>query len=904
MRTIEHPRALALSVLTGVFLAATLAFGAHPALAAYTARVQAGTLRITGNAASDKLALRLDPGSPTTLQLDVGEDGTADFSFDRSTFTAIDVEAGAGDDEVRIDESGGSFTDETVTMNGGAGDDTLLGGSGADNLLGGGGSDFVDANRGSDQASLGAGNDRFQWDPGDGSDVVEGQGGSDRLDFNGANIGEQMEVSANGPRVRFTRNIAAIVMDLDGIETVALETLGGADTVAVDDLTGTDVDSVDVDLDASGGIGDGQADRVTATGTGDADKVNLTNADGRLVVGGLAAQTRVSGGEAALDNIEVDTLGGADTLTTTAAVIGATPVTFDGGEGSDEAHFNGTGGDDQIATLPNGTTAATFAPGSALLNTAATVESLVVAGLDGNDTITASNGLATLIALTIDGGDGGDTLLGGDGADVLLAGKGDDVVDGNRGNDQASLGAGNDRFQWDPGDGSDVVEGQGGSDRLDFNGANIGEQMEVSANGSRVRFTRNVGAIVMDLDGIETLALETLGGADTVAVDDLAGTDVKTVDVDLDAIGGIGDGQPDTVIARGTGEADRVTLTNADGRLVVGGLAAQARVSGGEAALDNVTVATLDGADSITTTSAVTAATPIVLDGGDGDDTAHFNGTGGDDQISIVANGATAAAFAPGSALLNSMPTVESLIVAGLDGNDTITAGNGLATLTALTLDGGDGDDTLLGGDGADVLLAGKGDDVVDGNRGNDQASLGAGNDRFQWDPGDGSDAVEGQGGSDRLDFNGANIGEHIELSANGPRVRLTRDIAAISMDLDGIEQVAVRALGGADAILVDDLSGTAVDTVDVDLAAVGGSGDGEADTVTTNGTSRRDVVQVTRSGSEVSVAGLAALTRIVGSEATLDTLLVQTLDGNDTVTVAPDVADVITPVVDLDGGE
>ena len=148
MRTIEHPRALALSVLTGVFLAATLAFGAHPALAAYTARVQAGTLKITGNAASDKLALRLEPGSPTTLQVDVGEDGTADFSFDRSTFTAIDVEAGAGDDEVRVDESGGSFTDEAVTMNGGAGDDTLLGGSGADIVLGGGGKDVVDGNRG------------------------------------------------------------------------------------------------------------------------------------------------------------------------------------------------------------------------------------------------------------------------------------------------------------------------------------------------------------------------------------------------------------------------------------------------------------------------------------------------------------------------------------------------------------------------------------------------------------------------------------------------------------------------------------------------------------------------------------------------------------------------------------
>ena len=904
MKMIEHPKALALSVLTGAFLAATLAFGAHPAFAAYTARVQAGTLKITGDSAGDKLALRLQPGSPTTLQVDVGDDGTADFSFDRSAFTAVDVQAGAGDDQVRIDESGGAFTDEAVTMNGGAGQDTLVGGSGADIMLGGGGNDVVDGRRGSDQASLGAGNDHFQWDPGDGSDVVEGQGGSDQLDFNGANIGEQIEVTANGPRVRFTRNVAAIAMDLDGIEHVAFRALGGADTVLVGDLTGTDVDSVDVDLDAIGGVGDGQSDTVTAMGTGGADHVNLTNADGRLVVGGLAAQTRVSGGEAALDNVEVNTLGGADTLTTTAAVTGATPVVFDGGEGADESHFNGTGGDDQISIVANGGAAATFAPGSALLDTTATVESLVVAGLGGNDTISAGNGLATVTALTLDGGEGDDTVLGGDGDDVLLGGKGDDLVDGNRGSDQASLGAGNDHFQWDPGDGSDVVEGQSGSDRLDFNGSNASEHIELSANGPRVRLTRDVAAISMDFDGIEAVSVKTLGGADTVTVGDLGGTDTKTVDVDLDAVGGAGDGQADRVVVRGTGGADKLSLSNADGRLVVGGLAAQTRVAGGEAALDKVEVDTLDGADTLTTTSAVTAATPIIVDGGDGDDTAHFNGTGGDDQISIVANGATAATFAPGSALLDTMPTVESLVVAGLDGNDTIAAGNGLATLAALTIDGGDGEDTLFGGDGADVLLAGKGNDFVDGNRGNDQASLGAGDDRFQWDPGDGSDVVEGQSGSDRLDFNGSNIGEHIELSANGPRVRLTRDVAAISMDFDGIEQVSVRALGGADAILVDDLSGTAVDTVDVDLAAVGGSGDGQADTVTTNGTGRRDVVEVTRSGSEVSVAGLAAVTRIVGSEAALDTLLVQTLDGNDTVTVAPDVADVITPVVDLGGGQ
>ena len=91
---LKHPRALALVVLSGALLAASLSFGTDVAHAAYTAQVRAGTLVVDGNAASDKLSLRLQPGAPNILQLDVGEDGTTDFSFDRSTFTAIAVDAG------------------------------------------------------------------------------------------------------------------------------------------------------------------------------------------------------------------------------------------------------------------------------------------------------------------------------------------------------------------------------------------------------------------------------------------------------------------------------------------------------------------------------------------------------------------------------------------------------------------------------------------------------------------------------------------------------------------------------------------------------------------------------------------------------------------------------------------
>ena len=63
--------------------------------------------------------------------------------------------------------------------------------------------------------------------------------------FNGANIAENFDVSANGGRVRFTRNIANIVMDLNDVESIDVKALGGADNLVVNDLSGTDVTSVD-----------------------------------------------------------------------------------------------------------------------------------------------------------------------------------------------------------------------------------------------------------------------------------------------------------------------------------------------------------------------------------------------------------------------------------------------------------------------------------------------------------------------------------------------------------------------------------------------------------------------------------------------------------------------------------
>jgi hypothetical protein len=90
-----------------------------------------------------------------------------------------------------------------------------------------------------------------------------------------------------------------------------------------------------------------------------------------------------------------------------------------------------------------------------------------------------------------------------------------------------------------------------------------------------------------------------------------------------------------------------------------------------------------------------------------------------------------------------------------------------------------------------------------------------------------------------------------------------------------------------------------AADT-DINLAASGGGGDGAADSVVVNGTGGSDSVQLRRADAQVQVRGLAAQTRVVGGEPALDTLRVQTLGGDDRVTLEDTVTSLITPIVDL----
>jgi hypothetical protein len=162
----------------------------------------------------------------------------------------------------------------------------------------------------------------------------------------------------------------------------------------------------------------------------------------------------------------------------------------------------------------------------------------------------------------------------------------------------------------------------------------------------------------------------------------------------------------------------------------------------------------------------------------------------------------------------------------------TIDEANGVFTDTIpTTVNGGDGDDTLVAASGAETLNGDAGNDLIDPNRGNDATNGGPGDDNFTWDPGDGSDTDDGGDGNDTLNFDGANVNEKFTIAPNGSRILFQRDVANITMDLGTMERVNVLELGGSDTVTASPGLGSFV------IAADGGAG-----TDTFNGSDEPDV--------------------------------------------------------------
>jgi Ca2+-binding RTX toxin-like protein len=467
---------------------------------------------------------------------------------------------------------------------GGAQPVALSGGGGVDTLTGSGLGDVVRGGPGNDSMLGGAGDDVFTWVPGDGSDTIQGGAGNDVLAFVGSAEAETFAVTADGAGFDFTRDVGNIVMDLEGIESLELSTLGGANSVTVNDLTGVaDLASVILVLGDSDDVVDASAQAnpaVSLTGFANMGNDTLIGGAGADEIHGDEGNDNISGlgGVDILDGGDGDDSinGGPGNETQEGGAGNDTFVwnpgdgsdTLVGGTGTDTMFFNGAAGNEVFTVSAQGAGFRfTRDVGSIVMNAteveairlnalagddSATVNDLTgVADLntitffmgDGDDTASASaqanaaisflvSGLAGNDTLTgspnadvISGGEGNDTILGLAGVDVIDGGAGDDTITGGPGSEPNQQGGdGNDTFIWNPGDGSDGLVGGPGTDTMVFNGSAGNEVFATTAQVAGFRFTRDVGSIVMDATGVEAITLNTLAGDDRVTTVPLAGT--------------------------------------------------------------------------------------------------------------------------------------------------------------------------------------------------------------------------------------------------------------------------------------------------------------------------------------------------------------------------------------------
>jgi Ca2+-binding RTX toxin-like protein len=415
--------------------AASLGVAALPGAAHATATpvFANGTLTVSGDGTNDTITLSIVGG-----QLALNGMAVAGANADGS----VDIVVDGGDGRDAVDASALAAAQyKSLTVHGGAGDDVITGGTGNDHLLGDDGNDRVIGFRGADDLEGGNGNDVLVWNNGDGSDVADGDAGADTVEVNGSQTGnDQFTVKPNGQRVQFDRislngaPAGNFGIDLTA-EKVQVNGLGGDDeaigSAGLASLTSLELnggpgadhlvggDGADVvnggddndSLDGAGGNDRVAGDRgndVMHGGDGD-DVLVWNNGDG----------TDDNEGDAGIDTSEVNGAGQGDAFTikpngARARLDRANLVPFGIDIATEAVEVDGLGGDDTLSVAP-GT--------GALLAVNAN-------GGSGNDRLV--------------GAEEADSFFGGSGDDVLDGGLGADLLDGQDGNDtlQARDGAG------------------------------------------------------------------------------------------------------------------------------------------------------------------------------------------------------------------------------------------------------------------------------------------------------------------------------------------------------------------------------------------------------------------------------------------------------------------------------
>jgi len=503
----------------------------------------------------------LTSGVSVTLSGD--EAGTLTNGANSATFSEIETFDLTGSDDVFDGIASGS----SVTVNAGAGDDSVLGTDGDDVIYGGIGSDTIRGAEGDDEVYGEDGNDQIYGNDGAdtlyggdgvdslfgeiGDDVVYGGAGDDTVEGNEGNdilyggTGNDYLRGSYGSDSLYGGEGDDYLWMGWGDDTVYLSDNFGNDTIlgeGVDETTGDVMDlsaittDITIDLTSSdpeaGTVSDG-----TSTATfNEIEHIILSSGTDTLVLGNGSGADVVQAFEAPTDNGD-GTSSGNDQLDVSGLDdSGGNPVNTNDVVITDT---NGDGTGDAILNFPNGESITLVGVTVAQISDPLALEAIGIPYLP-LDYVVEGTGAGELIdgAYTGDpegdqvdnndnlAGNNDDSIVAGGGDDTVLSGAGDDVIDAGTGNDSVDAGAGDDSIAG--GDGNDDIQGWFGNDTIEGGAGNDtiqGWTGDDSIDGG-------TGADSIDAgDGDDIITLNNDFGADTIE----GGGDAETLGDTLDA---------------------------------------------------------------------------------------------------------------------------------------------------------------------------------------------------------------------------------------------------------------------------------------------------------------------------------------------------------------------------------
>lgn len=455
-----------------------------------------------------------------------------------------------------------------------------------------------------------------------------------------------------------------------------------------------------------------------------------------------------------------------------------------------------------------------------------------IVGTPCDDMIRAPRGITTVMGEggndTLYGQRGNDFLYGGEGNDRLYGGIGDDQLRGGPGDDRLSGGFGADSA-LDGEAGNDFVRGDATIDNIQNTGG--GTDTLSYATGVTPGFFDRPGSpyLFPDFSVYEGFPQSTegrgayvnlsTGRGDNGLAPDGGGFDEKVAGSEFDVVIGTpfadylagtaspqtfyGGGGPDVILGKGGG--DQVFGgTEGDYCEATGATRSECEFSGGEEEVEPRDPSTVS-----TGAMAQQAGEPAALflagsNNGESLVASYTDPAGPSVQVVLSADGNPIESLA-----LDEPP--DSVVLAGLEGDDVLAA-SGFPSTTSVVLLGGDGEDQLTGGATEDALVDGPGndtasalggDDAVPNNEGDDNLDAGAGEDLFISDDVCGGDSLNG--GSERDNANWANFGSAIAIDMGARKAGLAEGgmqpkcaSAPLLTTLEAIEDTEGTRLGDA----------------------------------------------------------------------------------------------------------